>query len=51
MPNTKVPNEQTEFARNLYDKGPTCKEDTTKCYKQLPRFITSRKTQLINIIK
>ena len=39
MPNTKVPNEQTEFARCLYDKGPTCKEDTTKCYKNLPDLL------------
>ena len=36
MPNTKVPNQQTEFAKSLYDKGPTCKEDTLQCYKNLP---------------
>jgi len=36
MPNTKVPNEQTEFARALYDKGPTCKQDTSQCLKNLP---------------
>ena len=36
MPNTKVPNEQTEFARSLYNNGPTCKQDTLQCYKNLP---------------
>tara|TARA_Y100000741_G_C18258423_1_gene559776 strand:- start:796 stop:1449 length:654 start_codon:yes stop_codon:yes gene_type:complete len=36
MPNTKVPNEQTEFAKSLYNKGPTCKQDTLQCYKNLP---------------
>lgn len=36
MPVTNVVNDQTEFARWLYDKGPTCKENTIMCYDSLP---------------
>lgn len=36
MPVTNVVNDQTEFAKWLYDKGPTCKENTTMCYNSLP---------------
>ena len=30
-PNNKIPNDQTEFAKWLYDNGPTCKEKTSEC--------------------
>ena len=30
-PNNKIPNDQTEFAKWLYDNGPTCKEKTVEC--------------------
>ena len=36
MPVTNVYNDQTEFAKWLYDTGPTCKEDTIMCYNSLP---------------
>ena len=36
MPNTSNPNNQTEFAKWLYDKGPTCKQDTSVCPENLP---------------
>lgn len=36
MPNTSNPNNQTEFAKWLYDRGPTCKQDTSECDKTLP---------------
>lgn len=36
MPVTNVYNEQTEFAKWLYDTGPTCKENTIMCYNSLP---------------
>ena len=36
MPNTCVPNNQVEFAKSLYDKGPTCKQDTSQCIKTIP---------------
>ena len=36
MPVTNLTNDQTEFAKWLYDNGPTCKEDTTLCYDSLP---------------
>ena len=31
VPVTTVPNDQTGFARWLYDNGPTCKEDQSRC--------------------
>jgi hypothetical protein len=31
VPVTTVPNDQTTFARWLYDAGPTCKEDQRRC--------------------
>jgi hypothetical protein len=31
MPNTQVPNDQTGFARWLYQTGPTCKERSERC--------------------
>jgi len=31
MPSTTIPNEQTAFAKWLYNTGPTCKEDGIKC--------------------
>ena len=30
-PINTIPNNQTDFAKWLYDKGPTCKEKTTEC--------------------
>lgn len=36
MPVTNLSNDQTEFAKWLYDKGPTCKENTILCYDTLP---------------
>lgn len=36
MPVKNVVNEQTEFAKFLYDTGPTCKEKTIMCYNSLP---------------
>jgi len=36
MPVTDCINDQTEFAKWLYDTGPTCKEDTTVCPETLP---------------
>lgn len=36
MPVTNVNNDQTEFAKWLYDNGPTCKENTILCYDTLP---------------
>ena len=32
MPVTNVYNDQTEFAKWLYDTGPTCKENTINCF-------------------
>ena len=31
VPSTTIPNNQTSFAKWLYNTGPTCKEDTIKC--------------------
>ena len=39
-PINTVPNNQTEFAKWLYDKGPTCKEKTTECVKTIPDRLT-----------
>ena len=36
MPVTNVHNNQTDFAKWLYDRGPTCKENTIKCFNSLP---------------
>lgn len=36
MPVTNLTNDQTEFAKWLYDNGPTCKENTTVCYDTIP---------------
>ena len=34
MPNTKLVSDQTEFAKWLYDRGPTCKEGNNQaCYE------------------
>jgi hypothetical protein len=32
MPNTRLANDQTEFAEWLYKMGPTCKEKSASCY-------------------
>lgn len=41
VPVTTVPNMQVEFAKWLYDTGPTCKEDQSRCsikkYQETPR--------------
>ena len=43
LPITTIPNKQTEFARWLYDTGPRCKEDTSKCtYFQEPYMTSPR---------
>lgn len=34
MPSTTSYNDQTAFAKWLYNTGPTCKEDTTKCISE-----------------
>tara|TARA_B100001175_G_C19491730_1_gene632974 strand:- start:725 stop:1327 length:603 start_codon:yes stop_codon:yes gene_type:complete len=36
MPVTNLNNDQTEFAKWLYDNGPTCKENTILCYDTIP---------------
>ena len=36
MPVTNLSNDQTEFAKWLYDNGPTCKENTILCYDTIP---------------
>jgi hypothetical protein len=33
MPSTTIPNDQTGFAKWLYNMPPTCKEDQTKCLR------------------
>lgn len=33
LPSTSIPNNQKEFARWLYDTGPTCKEDGSNCLR------------------
>jgi hypothetical protein len=43
LPVNTVPNKQTEFARWLYDTGPRCKEDTSKCtYYEDPSMTSPR---------
>jgi hypothetical protein len=43
LPINTVPNKQTEFARWLYDTGPRCKEDTSKCtYYEDPSMTSPR---------
>ena len=39
-PINTIPNDQTEFAKWLYDKGPTCKEKTTECVKTIPERLS-----------
>ena len=34
-PITTIPNDQVEFAKWLYNKGPTCKEQGIQCYKNI----------------
>ena len=34
MPSTTIPNQQTSFAKWLYQTGPTCKEEGIKCAPQ-----------------
>ena len=43
LPVNTIPNKQTEFARWLYDTGPRCKEDTSKCtYYEDPSMTSPR---------
>jgi hypothetical protein len=43
LPINTIPNKQTEFARWLYDTGPRCKEDTSKCtYYEDPSMTSPR---------
>ena len=39
-PINTIPNDQTEFAKWLYDKGPTCKEKTTECVNTIPERLS-----------
>lgn len=39
-PINTIPNDQTEFAKWLYDKGPTCKEKTTECINTIPERLS-----------
>ena len=39
-PINTIPNDQTEFAKWLYDKGPTCKEKTTECINTMPERLS-----------
>lgn len=39
-PINTIPNNQTEFAKWLYDKGPTCKEKTTECLNTIPESLS-----------
>ena len=38
-PITTIPNDQVEFAKWLYNKGPTCKEKGIECYKNTYRSL------------
>jgi c-di-AMP phosphodiesterase-like protein len=42
-PINTVPNDQTEFAKWLYDKGPTCKEKTIECVNTIPERLSMGK--------
>ena len=39
-PINTIPNDQTSFAKWLYDKGPTCKEKTTECVNTIPERLS-----------
>jgi len=39
-PINTVPNNQTDFAKWLYDKGPTCKEKTIECVNTIPERLS-----------
>tara|TARA_B110000971_G_scaffold217793_1_gene255397 strand:- start:11 stop:610 length:600 start_codon:yes stop_codon:yes gene_type:complete len=39
-PINTVPNNQTDFAKWLYDKGPTCKEKTIECVNTMPERLS-----------
>jgi len=39
-PINTIPNDQTEFAKWLYDKGPTCKEKTSECINTIPERLS-----------
>ena len=39
-PINTIPNDQTEFAKWLYDSGPTCKEKTTECINTIPERLS-----------
>ena len=39
-PINTIPNDQTDFAKWLYDKGPTCKEKTTECINTIPERLS-----------
>jgi len=42
-PINTVPNNQTDFAKWLYDKGPTCKEKTIECVNTIPERLSMGK--------
>ena len=51
MPATTIPNDQTTFAKWLYQTGPTCKEKATYCapeFNPFPMVDTSNPYELIN---
>ena len=39
-PINTVPNDQTSFAKWLYDSGPTCKENTSVCVNTIPERLS-----------
>ncbi len=43
-PINTIPNNQTEFAKWLYDKGPTCKEKTSECVNTIPERLSMGKS-------
>jgi len=43
-PINTIPNDQTEFAKWLYDKGPTCKEKTIECVNTIPERLSMGRT-------
>ncbi len=51
MPSTTIPNDQTTFAKWLYQTGPTCKEKAVYCapeFNPFPMVDTSNPYELIN---
>ena len=52
MPSTTIPNDQTTFAKYLYQVGPTCKEKAIYCAPEMPAYPyldTSNANQYTNV--